>query len=154
MRLTLLIALALTTQLLFGQSKNDVLLPQVLSMSYPEFISACDIPNHKKQLVYTRFVYSGAEEYWGLSPDKKCDQNININADLNIPDNLEVSAKHLKLLKNVHENYWKKYLIIDVVGTYEEGKYGHLGSNNSRFTVKKIIDIYILDKKQTRTKNK
>jgi len=155
MRFLFVIASLLIIQTSFGQSKKQLILPpQVLSMSYPDFVNACELLTYKKKLVYTRFIYSGIEEYWGLSAEKKCNKEVPINAFLDIPDNLQIQPKHQKLLQDVHNNYWKKFLIIDAVGIFNEGKYGHLGTNNSVFTVSKIIDIYIIDKKLPADKNR
>jgi hypothetical protein len=148
MKLTLTFNLIFLTLFAFGQKKSKIIFPPpVLGMEYPEFINACELPNHKKELVYTRFIYSGVDEYWGLHPEKKCNQ---INADLDIPDNIEIRPEFFKQLKDVHEKYWKKYLIIDVIGTFEDNNtsgYGHLGSNNSKFTVKYLIGLYSVNKK-------
>ena len=148
MKLIFTIALIIVCQLTFGQKTRQIIFPPpVLGMEYPEFMSACGLPSHKYELVYTRFIYEGVDEYWGLRPDKNCN---NINADLDIPDNVAVEPKYVKQLKEVHEHYWKKYLIIDVIGTFEYGNasgYGHLGSNNAKFTVKYIIDAYTVNKK-------
>lgn len=122
--------------------------PPVLGMSEPDFIDACELTSHKNELVYTRFTYSGIDEYWSLnSPNKQCKS---INAELEIPDNLKLKAEDEKLFSQVHEKYWKSYLIIDAIGTFEDNKasgYGHLGSNNSRFVVKHIINVQMVTKK-------
>ena len=131
----------------FAQKKHRIIFtPPVLGMEYPDFMDACELPTHKNQLVYTRFVYSGIEEYWGLSPEKKCN---NINADLSISDSVVIKAEDLKNIKYVHSHYWNKYLIIDLIGTFDDSNqkgYGHLGSNNSRFIVKYVIATYVVDK--------
>lgn len=109
-------------------------------------MSACELPAHKGELVYTRFTYSGIEEYWGLRPEKKCAE---INAYLDIPDNVEIKPEDQKQLNYVHKYYMKSYLIIDAIGTFEDGNksgYGHLGSNNSSFKVKYIINIQTINK--------
>lgn len=147
MKLILAFTLILCSQLTFGQKATKIIFPPpVLGIEYPEFTSACELPSHKKQLVYTRFIYEGVEEYWGLRPDKKC---TNINANLVIPDNVIIRPEDLKQLKDAHAHYWKKYLILDLIGIFEDGNgshYGHLGSNNSQFTVKYIIAVYPVDK--------
>ncbi|HEY4325859.1 MAG TPA: hypothetical protein VGN20_17840 [Mucilaginibacter sp.] len=147
MKVILTLGLIVLSLVVFGQKKSKLVFPPpVLGMEYPEFISACELPSHKNELVYTRFIYSGVDEYWGLHPDKKCNQ---INADLNIPDDVVIRPGYIKQLKEVHENYTKKYLIIDVIGTFEDNKpsgYGHLGSNNSKFTVKYLVDLYTVNK--------
>lgn len=148
MKLTLTFCLVFVSIFVFGQKKSKVISPpRILNMESPDFINACELPNHKKELVYTRFIYSGIDEYWGLKPEKKCSE---INAYLEIPEHIEVRSDDLKKLRLVHDNYWKMYLIIDVVGTFEDPNpsgFGHLGSNNSRFTVKYFVDMYVADKK-------
>lgn len=130
------------------KKKTKVLFPPpVLGMEYPDFMEACDLLNHKNQPVYTRLIYSGMEEYWGLRPEKRC--NL-INADLDIPDSVELNAEEKNNIKYVRNHYWKTYLIMDLIGTFEYGNpkgYGHLGSNNSRFVVKYVVATYIAGKK-------
>lgn len=125
-----------------SQKKQIVFPPPVLDeMHYPGFIEACDVPKYTDQLVYTRLLYSGFEEYWSLHPDKKCDF---VNAEFDISDNIFLSKENVKMLQNVHNKYWNHYLIIDVIGIYQTGKtsgYGHLGHNKANFLVKKIINI-------------
>ena len=144
MKIILAILLSLSIHVGFAQKKLKVLFPPpVLGMEYPEFMEACDLPTHKNQLVYTRFVYSGIDEYWGLRPEKKC--NL-INADLDIPDRVELKTDDKKNIEYVHNNYWKTYLIMDLIGTLEDGNqkgYGHLGSNNSRFVAKYVVASYV-----------
>lgn len=135
-------------QFAFGQKKIPILFPPpVLGTSDPEFISACGLPAHKNELVYTRFIYSGVDEYWGLhSADKKCSS---INAYLEIPDSVEIRPEYNKLFKSVHKQYRKTYLIIDAIGKFDNSNkngYGHLGSNNSQFIVKWIIDVQKLNR--------
>ena len=61
MKLTLTVFLAIVCKFTFGQKASQIMFPPpVLGMEYPEFIRACDLPTHKKELVYTRFIYSGA----------------------------------------------------------------------------------------------
>ena len=147
MRLTLTFSLIFLSLFVFGQKKTEILFPPpVLGMEYPEFISACELPNHKKELVYTRFIYCGVDEYWGLESEKKCNQ---INAYLDIPGNVEIRPEDLEELREVHVNYQNKYLIIDVIGIFEDSEksgYGHLGSNNSKFTVKHLVALYSVNK--------
>ncbi len=141
-------AFCLILQCCFVKKPQQIIYPPpVLGMEYPDFISACELRAHKNELVYTRFIYSGIDEYWGLTTENHCND---IDAELNIPDNVEIKPDDLKLMKEVHENYWKEYLIIDLIGTFEEpgqNGFGHLGSNNSRFTVKYFVSSYIVQKK-------
>lgn len=148
LKLLLSVIFGLVFQLSSAQKKEIIFPPPVLGMEYPDFINACDLLSHKKQLVYTRFVYSGVDEYWGATPEKKC--NNNINAYLDIPDSVTIRPEIDKKFEDVHNNYWKKYLVIDVIGTFEndkKGGYGHLGSNNSRFIVKYVVDAFEYSKK-------
>jgi len=119
-------------------------------MHYPSFTDACELPKHKNELVYTRFIYSGIDEYFGLRPERKCNA---INAALMIPDTIEIDPEYYKQLQDVHEHYMNKYLILDVIGTLEDGNasgYGHLGSNNSKFTIKYFIAAYTINKTKKR----
>src|SRR5579859_4754828 len=146
MKVILAVLLSLFLHVGFAQKKTKVIFPPpVLGMEYPEFMEACDLQTHKNQLVYTRFVYSGLDEYWGLRPDKKCNR---INADLDIPESVELKNEDKKNIEYVHNHYGKTQLIMDLIGTFEDGNqkgYGHLGSNNSRFVVKYVVATYIAD---------
>jgi hypothetical protein len=128
--------------------KVTIFPPPVLSMGYPEFVNFCDIQNHKKEIVYTRFIYTGVDEYWGISaPDKKCVEWAN----LEIPEKVEFTEKFTKSFKQVHESYWNTYLIIDAIGAFDNSNsngYGHLGMNKTNFKVEKIIDIQVIFKNQ------
>lgn len=154
-RITVIVLLlTITFQFAFGQKASHVIFPAtVLTAKYPDYINTCELADHKKELIYTRFIYSGIDEYWGLhSPDKKCKE---INADLKIPNEVVLKPEFAKLISDVHENYWKSYLIIDAVGTFVDDKvsgYGHLGSNNSQFILKQIINIQIVTKEINRLK--
>ncbi len=149
MKYSFLICLILISLAGFGQRKKQVMFPPpVLPMRYPDFVDACELPNHKKEAVYTRFIYSGNEEYWGLRPEKRCNA---INAYLDFTNDLTISSEYLKLMSKVHREYWKSSLIMDVVGVFEDDNksgYGHLGSNNSKFTVSYIANMQIIGKKQ------
>lgn len=132
----------------FGQKRKEIFFPPpILGMEQPEFLSACDLLNHKKELVYTRFIYSGADEYYSLKPEKKC---VHINAQLDIPDSVVIRPDYLKKLKELHKNYRKKYIIIDVIGTFDDSDsslHSRFGNNNSQFTVKYIVNLNIYSKK-------
>lgn len=138
-------ALIMLTQVTWGQKREPIMFPPpILSISDPEYINACELPNHKHELVYTRFAYNGVDEYWRLSPiDKKC-KDFDGNTDLEIPDSVYLNPQNLKLLKYVHEHYWNSYLIIDAIGFFDNSNkngYGHLGSHTSQFTVQKFVNI-------------
>jgi hypothetical protein len=114
MKTLLSILLIFSLHMAFAQKSSRIIFPPpVLGMEYPDFMEACDLPAHKNQLVYTRLIYSGVDEYWGVRPEKKCNK---INAYLDIPDSVEVKAEDTKNIKYVHDHYWKKYLIIVIPG--------------------------------------
>ena len=53
-----------------------------------------------------------------------------------------------KKINLVYNEYWNKYLIIDAIGIFEMGgNYGHLGTNNSKFTVHELISVKLIEKK-------
>ncbi|OKS87663.1 hypothetical protein [Mucilaginibacter polytrichastri] len=149
MKSIIIAVLILFSQVTFAQKVSNMLFPPpVLPDGYPNYVNACDLNEHRKELVYTRFTYSGIEEYWSLHSWNKDCKDVGI--ELEIPDNINIKSRHLKELRYVHENYWKCYLVIDVVGFFEEGYvygYGHLGMNKSKFTVKQIMNIQIMNKK-------
>ncbi|MCD8741549.1 hypothetical protein LT679_13120 [Mucilaginibacter roseus] len=138
---------------LFGctSQKQIIFPPPVLSMT--ELTDFCDLPNHKNEEVYVRGVYSGVDEYWWVTSfTSKCNQKIP-NTDLDIPNKiyLGLDQKLRSKLENVHEYYWNRYAIIDMIGTYDDSNpngYGHLGQNKARFIVKRIIDIQVVLKKK------
>gem|GEM_PF-751576 len=112
-------------------------------------VDFCNLMGFKDEVVYTQGVYAGVDEYWSFNAlHKSCG---NINADLDIPPDVDLKPKHERLLKQVHENYHKTYLVIDAIGKLETGSengYGHLGTNNARFTVKEIINIQLIEIKK------
>jgi hypothetical protein len=81
----------------------------------------------------------------------KCDKQINVDFDVDaIYDHLR--PKYKKLLSEVHNNYWKSYLVIDAIGKFEmNGQgYGHLGHNQAVFTPERIINMELVEKKKTK----
>lgn len=85
---------------------------------YPK-VDFCELMEHKNEVVYTQGAYSGIDEYWSFySFDKKCKR---LNVDLDIPPDINLKPLHEKLLKQVYENYYKTYLIIDAIGKFETG---------------------------------
>lgn len=142
MKLRLFIVLLFVCEIVFAQNKQVIFPPPVFGFSVPEFIDFCKVPEHKQELVYTRFYYSGIEEYWSIYSDsKRCN---NIKAELEIPENVERWNEYKHYFKDVHEHYWDRYLIIDAIGTYNDGNkrgYGHLGTNPANFVVKYLINV-------------
>ena len=105
----------------------------------------CDLQINTNELVYTSAIYSGVDEYWSLTSDK-CKE---LSAELEIPNDVIIDLKFKKLLDGVHKKYRDSYLIVDAIGEFELGNkagYGHLGRNNSKFVVKRIINIQLVKK--------
>jgi len=133
-----------------AQKKQIIFPPPVLGMDMPDFMAFCQVPNHKNERVYTRFYYTGVDEYWSLhAPNRK--ECPTVKAELDLPDSLEISPEFLKLLRDVHDNYTTAYLIIDAIGVYDDSNkagYGHLGSNKANFKVQWLVNVQIVDKKK------
>ncbi|MGY4538562.1 hypothetical protein ACVW0P_002982 [Mucilaginibacter sp. UYNi724] len=142
MILRLFIVFLFVSGMVSAQKKQVMFPPPVLGMHFPEFIDFCKVPEHKKELVYTRFYYSGTDEYWSIySMEKQCNS---VKAELDIPENVERWNKYKHYFKEIHDHYWDRYLIIDAVGTYDDSNktgYGHLGTNPANFVVKYLVDV-------------
>ncbi len=112
-------------------------------------VSFCDLPKYKGQQVLLQSKYAGVEEYWSLSPvEGKCKDDIKL--DLEFKEGIGyIPSKYQCLFDSVYSSYWNSYLLINAIGTFDNDSksgYGHLGNNNSRFLVSKIIDIKLLKK--------
>lgn len=134
--------------LLLACKSKQVLLPPMVISEY-ELTNFCELPKMEKELVYTSAIYSGVEEYWALtSRDKNCKD---LRVELEIPERVVIHPKFEKLFKDVQDKYWQKYLIIDAIGEFEVGNehgYGHLGTNKAKFTIKKLINVQLIDRKR------
>ncbi|MFA4869869.1 MAG: hypothetical protein WC623_16840 [Pedobacter sp.] len=100
------------------KSQQIVFPPKVISAyNYTKF---CDLPNNLNQdVVYTRGIYRGAEEYWGLiSENGDCKK---LESHLELPMESSLKPKFRKLIRQAHLRYWKYYLIVDVVGKFKMG---------------------------------
>ncbi|MES2268441.1 MAG: hypothetical protein V4520_16880 [Bacteroidota bacterium] len=142
MKLRLFILLLFVTGIVSAQKKQVMFPPPVLGVDAPEFIDFCEVPEHKNELVYTRFYYSGIDEYWSIYPaSKKCN---NVRADLDIPESIGRWNEYKQYFKDIHNHYWDRYLIIDAIGTYDDSNksgYGHLGTNPAKFVVKYLVNV-------------
>ena len=113
---------------------------------YPNLpiLTLCDLAKNPNKKVYIKCIYSGADEYWtlGFIKSNKCDSIFGV--DLDFDQDYEMPLKFKKLMTKVHNDYWNSSLVIEAIGMYEtgqEGGYGHLGTNKSRFIVSKIISM-------------
>jgi hypothetical protein len=139
------IYLSIVLFLFLGCKPRQIIYPSPNISEY-ELTEFCELPEHTNEITYTRAIYSGVEEYWSLK-SAKCKE---ISTELEIPNSVFIERKFRKLLEGVHRKYWDRYLIIDAIGKFESGNkggYGHLGSNNSQFVVRKIINIQLVRKK-------
>lgn len=112
-----LFILILSFQLSFAQGVQILFPPKVLSMAYPNYVSACQLPGSRyKQLeIYTRFLYKGNKAIVN-SPDKKC----RLNVELKFADSTKIPKSFFEDLNKIRHKDSKKYLLIDVIGMYED----------------------------------
>lgn len=111
------------------------------------FINFCDLPNHEDELVYTKAIYSGIDEYWALNAGKKC--NPKINVELDYREGTPIPKQYQPLFDSVYSKYWNSFLSIEATGKYESKNpkgYGHLGSNKARFIIKDYVKIKLVKK--------
>jgi len=140
------IGIILVLGLLGCKTQQIALPPKVISeYDYTEF---CDLPNHSNQLVYTRAVYRGAQEYWAfIAGNMEC---TDIEAWVEWPEWREINKKFKKLIRQNHlKPRSRHFLLVDVVGRFEVADtvgFGHLNSYKNQFTVEKIINIQRLRK--------
>ena len=108
-------------------------------------VNFCDLPNYEGKKVYIEASYIGVDEYWSLN-SKDCPQKMQVELD-DYRDGEEVPSKFRTLFDSVHHVYWKTYLKLTLVGTFESKDsrgYGHLGSNKARFIVSEYIDVELV----------
>jgi hypothetical protein len=104
-------------------------------------IEFCNLTEHEDQLIKTRLIYTGVEEYWGASGFSQC--KLNNNVSLNFKEYYE-GWKWIFIdgqLNRVHNNYHKKKAIMTVIGVFEidsTNGFGHLGSNIGQIVVKSV----------------
>ena len=110
-------------------------------------VSFCDLPRHEGELVATRAVYSGVDEYWALNAQKKCKTQINVELDHR--EGSPIPEKYQSLFDSAYSSYWNTYLVLEATGTYDSKNpngYGHLGSNKARFIVKDYLNVRLVRK--------
>lgn len=129
---------------LFSCKTKQIVLPPMVISAY-DLTDFCALSDKQNQTVYTSGMYSGMEEYWGLSSkNNDCKEQY---TELVIPENVIVPPKFTKFIRAVHRKYWEKYLIIDAIGTFKTGNkygYGHLGHNQFEFVVEKIVNVQLV----------
>ncbi|HEY0054789.1 MAG TPA: hypothetical protein VGB63_05490 [Pedobacter sp.] len=112
-------------------------------------VELCDLPKYIGQKVYLKCSYSGVEEYWSLNSikNKNCDQELLVDLDF-VAEYDDMPRKYRRKLDYVHDNYPIANLQIEAFGVFEtdQGHYGHLGSNTSRFLVSEIKGMKIVNK--------
>jgi hypothetical protein len=138
--LSIIFFIVITSQFAFGQKRPPILFPPpVLEFA---FTSACELPNHKNELVYTRLIY---DSNGNLHPEEKSCKNI--IANLYLPNNIFLNPKYIRDFKAVSSQKKKNNLIIDAIGVFEddvsgvEHGIGDLGDNKYRFILKTVVDI-------------
>lgn len=109
----------------------------------------CDLPNYQGRKVYLKCSYSGIEEYWspGSLKSKECTSSLLV--DLDFSDDYKMPSRFEHALTSVHNSYWNSYLLIEALGRYEtkqDGGYGHLGTNKSRFVISEVISMKLVHK--------
>jgi hypothetical protein len=110
-------------------------------------VSFCDLPKHEGKLVFIKAAYSGIDEYWGLSAQKKC--NTQIKVELDYREGSTFPTKYQSLFDSAYSSYWNTYLVLEAIGTYESKNpngYGHLSSNKARFIVKDYLNVRLVRK--------
>lgn len=115
------------------------------------YFNFCDFPQHLNERVRIKAIYSGVDEYWGIHSMSKCNKQIGV--DLSIDDIYDRLPKKIKkMFSEVHEKYWKYYLMIDAIGKFEMSAkqgYGHLGHNKATFITDSIISMELIEKKKS-----
>ena len=109
-------------------------------------VTFCQLGEYNGQLIKTRLVYSGVEEYWSASGFEKCDLNGQVYVNF---DDYYEGWKWLLIegqLNKIHNKYWQRIGLMNVIGTFEmvdsvsnkgEG-FGHLGLNKAQIVVKSV----------------
>ncbi|SEO53386.1 hypothetical protein SAMN05192574_1091 [Mucilaginibacter gossypiicola] len=130
----------------FAQHKNGIRFPPPV-LEFQQLTEFCDLPGQKNELAYTRAVYSYSDMGWSLHSEAgKCKE---IRANMFLTDDEFLKPDFLKALKLVHQNPKSKFLIVDIIGFFEddlsgiEHGAGDMGANKYRFIVKGVIAFYL-----------
>ncbi|MDX2068127.1 MAG: hypothetical protein SFV55_06850 [Haliscomenobacter sp.] len=109
-------------------------------------VTFCQLGEYNEQLIKTRLIYSGVEEYWSASGFEKCDLNHRVYVNF---DDYYEGWKWLLIrgqLSKIHNKYDQKIGLLNVIGRFEmvdslsnEGEgFGHLGLNKAQIVVKSV----------------
>ncbi len=108
-------------------------------------VEFCELPAHVGELVYIECTYSGVEEYWSIQGNKKCRPKLETELEFSGVNHL-VPEQYVEQFEEAHNNYRNTYLELKLIGCYAnyEPGYGHLGSNNGKFTVKEVVELKVV----------
>ncbi|MFC0518143.1 hypothetical protein ACFFGT_28270 [Mucilaginibacter angelicae] len=141
-----ILLLLLACKTTFAQHKQEILFPPPV-LEFQPLTEFCDLPGQKNELVYTRAIYDCSKTGWGLhSEGEKCK---GITANMFLADDEFLKPDFLKSLKMVHQNPKSKFLILDIIGFFEddlaglEHGIGDMGTNKYRFIVKRVVYSYL-----------
>ncbi|MFS2188161.1 hypothetical protein ACCC92_15895 [Mucilaginibacter sp. Mucisp84] len=144
--ITLTLFLLLLCKTTFAQHKNGIRFPPPV-LEFQPLTEFCDLPKQKNELVYTRAVYSYSDSRWNLhSEGNKCRA---IMANMFLTDEQLLKPDFLKALKWVHQDPKSRFLIVDIIGFFEddlsgwEHGIGNMGANKYRFIVKNVLAFYL-----------
>lgn len=104
-------------------------------------VEFCDLEKHQGELVKTKLIYTGFEEYWGASGYSDC--TLNQKVELNFQDYYD-SWRHILIegqLNKLHNNYWNRKAEMTVIGLFEVDTlngFGHLNTNKAQILVKSV----------------
>lgn len=131
--------------LITGGCSNKPLYPGDRAYKNMPIVDLCDLPKYLNKQVCLKSSYSGEEEYWSLNSLKlkDCDSALLVDLDFKL-EYEDLPKQYKKKLSDVHKVDPQRYLLITAIGIYETGQdggYGHLGSDKSRFLVSEIISM-------------
>lgn len=138
--------LLLMCKTVFAQHKNGIRFPPPV-LEFQQLTEFCDLPTQKNELVYTRASYSYSDKKWSLhSEGDKC---RTITANMFLTDEQLFKPDFLKSLRLVRQNPETRFLIVDIIGFFEddlsgwEHGIGDMGANKYRFIVKRVVAFYL-----------
>ncbi len=107
----------------------------IADLQNPEAVKTVNFCNldecQDRDLVSTTAIYSGVEEYWGLSSMTDCRLNHKVYLDTDELDEQKRNGALRRKLQRLHRNYDRYSLNLLITGIYEtssaELAFGHLG---------------------------
>lgn len=106
-------------------------------------VQFCELEKHNGEVIKTKVIYSGIEEYWSASGFYDCELNHNVHLEFKNLNTTPIKAFFIKKkLGRLYKEYWKKNAELTVIGkfeiadstTYSYG-FGHLASNKAQIVV-------------------